>query len=263
MKILSSTILLLMALVAHAHGQRVLIAYFDNLPERDDVISKLQGTGLLSGPIDSFNIGTSTPTLAQLSNYDSVFVFNCCNPINNATAFGNNLADYVDGGGGLVLAEFGLGAGGGPEGRWLTGGYHPFIKGDSGFVPAFDSIGTRHVPGHQVLDGVATFSMGNWTGSHNTRPKAPGAINIADWAGGSPLVVEMPGYDGRIIGLNVYPPSSSLDPRFWNTSTNGARLMANAVGYVARVPEPNTGILLAILAACAGFASRRCCHRAQ
>ena len=257
MKRLFLAILLLLALVGHANGQRVLIAYFDNLPERNDVISKLQSTGLISGAIDSFNIGTSTPTLGQLVNYDSVFVFNCCNPINNATAFGNNLADYVDSGGGVVLAEFGLGAGGGPEGRWLTGGYHPFIKGDSGFVPAFDSIGTRHIPSHPTLNGVATFSMGNWTGSHNTRTLAPGAIDIADWTSGFPLVAEDPGHVGRIVGLNMYPPSNSLDPRFWNTSTNGARLMANAVDYVARVPEPATVWIAISAASAACFARQR------
>jgi hypothetical protein len=240
MKSFLATLFLSVMFVGSACGGDRLIAYLDNAEERDDVISKLLGTGLMSGSIDTFHLGSGTPALAHLLAYDSVFVFNCCNPIQDAVTFGNNLADYVDAGGGVVLADWGLGGAGGPAGRWRTGGYQPVVIGDSGYVPTFDTIGTRHFADHPILDGVATLAMGNWDGAYLTRPPAPGTTRIADWASGHPLIVEMPGFNGRIIGLNLYPPSSSLDPRFWNVSTDGDILMANAINYVARVPEPSS-----------------------
>lgn len=39
---------------------------------------------------------------------------------------------------------------------------------------------------------------------------------------------------GEIVGLNMYPPSSDAAPGGWNASTQGAKLMANALYYVAR-----------------------------
>ena len=68
-----------------------------------DVQSKVQGTNFFTS-VAAINVNTSTPTLADLQNYDSVLVFSDA-PFQNAAALGNNLFSYVNGGGGVVSAR--------------------------------------------------------------------------------------------------------------------------------------------------------------
>ena len=71
----------------------------------DDVAEVIDGTGKIEGAIDTFNIHDGTPTLGQLKSYDSVLVFTD-RTLKDPTLLGNNLADYVDSGGGVVLMTF-------------------------------------------------------------------------------------------------------------------------------------------------------------
>ena len=67
-----------------------------------DVQLKLSATGLF-GTVTTFDVATTTPLLSDLSSFDSVLVFSdrC---FANSTALGDTLAEYVDAGGGLVIA---------------------------------------------------------------------------------------------------------------------------------------------------------------
>src|SRR4051812_25900529 len=69
-----------------------------------EVQSKLVATGRFS-QVDTIDAGSTTPTLAQLLGYKSVLVWSD-SVFSDSTTFGNNLADYVDGGGGVVIAVF-------------------------------------------------------------------------------------------------------------------------------------------------------------
>lgn len=61
-----------------------------------------------------------------------------------------------------------------------------------------------------------------------------GTTLVAHWSDGQPLVGARDGpVGGRIVGLNFYPPSSDARGDFWDLTTDGARLMANALLYVA------------------------------
>ena len=70
----------------------------------NDVQAKIAGTGLISGSVDVLNVGSSTPTLAQLQAYDAVLFFSDAS-FADPTTFGNVLADYVDAGGGVVVCQ--------------------------------------------------------------------------------------------------------------------------------------------------------------
>ena len=48
----------------------------------------------------------------------------------------------------------------------------------------------------------------------------------------------MPGFAARIVGLNFFPPSSDARGDYWNTSTDGGVLMANALAHVMTPPGP-------------------------
>jgi hypothetical protein len=60
----------------------------------------------------------------------------------------------------------------------------------------------------------------------------PEAKLIAEWSNGVPLIVELPKGKGTVVGLNFFPPSCDTgDPRFWNSNSDGAISMANALAY--------------------------------
>src|SRR5207302_1685121 len=80
-----------------------------------DVHGKLVATHAF-GAVDAIDCGAMTPSLATLRNYDAVLVFNRAS-FADATALGNNLATYVDGGGGVVGAMM-ITNGNGPAGTF-------------------------------------------------------------------------------------------------------------------------------------------------
>ncbi len=102
--------------------------------------NELSAFGALT-TIDEFDTRTlfTTPTLAELNNYDVVLAYSNATPF-DPVALGDVLADYVDAGGGLVLANFTWTQGFGIEGRIVTTGYSPFTGGDVTPVPDSDSV---------------------------------------------------------------------------------------------------------------------------
>src|SRR5262249_17067498 len=154
-------------------------------------------------PID---VTSSTPTLAELENYDSVLVWNNF-PFADENALGDNLADYVDAGHGVVVATFANANSFFPSlgGRWASGGYDAIQPTTyTGFNPP--TLGTVAQPGHPIMAGVANFSGGNasW---HSDGGVTAGSSLIASWSDGSPLVAER---SNRDVGLNFFPPSSDI-----------------------------------------------------
>ena len=193
-----------------------------------DVSNKIRATGLI-GITDAVNASTSTPVLSTFKQYDAVLAFSDV-PWQNPVALGNVMADYADWGGGVVTTQFNYYANFSPnvllQGRWTSGNYGLIVPAGDVRTPL--SIGTRQYPNHPILAGVDTFSA--------NVPYAPrGAVTsdglrIADWTNGSPLVVVSRSRANR-VDLGMYPPSSSVIASFWDASTKGGRLMANALVY--------------------------------
>ncbi len=71
----------------------------------DDVVQSLMDAGDVSllYRIDELDASSSTPTLAQLSDYEAVLVYNHEAAYGDPEALGDVLADYVEDGGGVVL----------------------------------------------------------------------------------------------------------------------------------------------------------------
>jgi hypothetical protein len=210
-----------------------------------DVQSKIVGTGLISGSVDTFDLNAATPTLAQLQSYKAVLVFTDYQALDSA-ALGNVLSDYVDGGGGVVQATFAFSNELSIGGRWQTGNYSVFQLGDQSESVVL-TLGTIYDAGNPILNGVSSFNGGN-SSYYNTFPgMRAGAIRVADWSNGVPLIgTDVTSFNGRVAGLNFYPPSSDSRSDFWNSTTDGGLIMANSLNYVA-VPEPST-FVLAVLA---------------
>ncbi len=191
-----------------------------------DVQSKLEGTGQFSSvtPVD---VMFSTPTLAELEAYDAVLVWSDYG-FADTTTLGNNLADYVDDGHGVVVSVFANTDYGNLGGRWASGGYDA-MQLPAGAIYSEATLGSIAQPGHPILAGVASFDGGSASFRSNGG-LTPGTSLVANWSDGTPLVVEK---SSRDIGLNMFPPSSDAYYEGWLTGTQGAVLMANALSYVS------------------------------
>ena len=196
----------------------------------DDVQSKI-ALRMTNIQVDKFLVsaGNPVPTLAQLIQYRSVLVYSDA-PFNDATAVGNVLADYVDAGGGVVLATFAYNnTGDGLQGRLKTGGYLPFSTGTQNSGTPLTLVPT--LASHPVLNGVASFNGGSSSYHNSAIATNVGSELIATWSNGQPLVGTKGISQGRVVGLNFYPPSSAVSGDFWTASTDGGLLMANALKY--------------------------------
>jgi len=202
-----------------------------------DVRSKVRGTGVV-GIADTFNIALGTPTLSQLSAYDSVLVWTNFAP-QNAIALGNVLADYVDAGGGVVAAPLAQNLAVRITGRWA--GEYELLSASSGLVTGSASLGAEPYSFHPVTKNVDTFSGGTSSFRLSGTALNPGAFNVVQWSDGKPLAIASTRFFNR-MDLGFYPPSSTVHADFWNAATDGAQLMANALNATVK---PYIGIIAA------------------
>lgn len=195
----------------------------------DDVEAKLDATGLVAA--DTFLTTGGTPTLAELQSYDAVMIFTDAGAA-DPVAFGDNLGQYIDGGGAVVDATF-------TPNVPITGGFTAyelyFAAGQSNGANL--GIGTILEPGHQTLSGVSSFDGGT-ASFHNTAGTiAAGATVVAEYTTGAPLVIVQENVgpaNARRAFLNFYPPSIDARDDFWDANTSdGAILMANALNWTS------------------------------
>jgi hypothetical protein len=216
-----------------------------------DVQAKLNATGAFSS-VTTIDLKTTTPTLAQLQGYSAVLVYTDSGVLDGAT-LGNNLADYVDAGGGVVMAVFAV-ASVPIGGRFNSQDYYalePLNQAEPGNL----TLGTIHEIGSPLLTGVSSFNGGS-SSYYGTGNLNAAAVDVVDWSNGRPLIARRTISGHRRVDLNFYPPSSDARSDFWLAGTDGAKIMANALLYVAgssvSVPSLSSialaGLILLLLA---------------
>ena len=89
--------------VIHRHRSGPRYAIFGAVPDADnaDVKAKITGAGTISAAnVDVYSVATpnATPTLATLQQYSAILVYDDFE-FTDSTNLGNDLANYVDGGG--------------------------------------------------------------------------------------------------------------------------------------------------------------------
>jgi hypothetical protein len=192
-----------------------------------DVQSKLIASGQFS-TVDIIDASAVTPTVAQLQAYKAVLVWSNSS-FAGSVALGNNIDTYLRAGGGVVIAVFANTDPGDLElqGAWATNVDSPMtVLSQSEGVQL--TLGTIHVPGSPLLAGVTSFNGG--TSSYNDPGTlTPGAIDIADWSNGTPLIATKLINGSLVVALNFFPPSSDARADFWVASTGGTQLMVNAL----------------------------------
>ena len=197
-----------------------------------EVQAKLVASGLFN-TVDVINAAAATPSLQQLQQYDAVAVWSNTS-FQDPVALGDVLADYVDAGGGVLVAVFAtsLGTQGfALQGRWPTG-YEVILSG-SGSTTGNATLGNVLLPTHPIMNGVQTFDGGSSSFRPTQTVLAPGAIAIAEWSDGRILVAE--GANPKRVDLGFYMPSTDCYSHFWVASTDGDTLYSNALHHVATV----------------------------
>ncbi|PYK30801.1 MAG: PEP-CTERM sorting domain-containing protein [Verrucomicrobia bacterium] len=193
-----------------------------------EVQSKLVATGRFS-QVDTIDAGSTTPTLAQLLAYKSVLVWTDSG-FSDSTTFGNNLADYVDAGGGVVIAVFAdvfsyMG------GRFASSDYFAVEVGPNTSGTEL-TLGTVYEPASPLMAGVTSFDGGTSSFHDGSNIVQADAIRVADYSDGEPLIARRTINGNRRVDLNFFPPSSDSRSDFWVSSTDGVTIMANALEYV-------------------------------
>ncbi len=197
-----------------------------------DAQAKLMGTGFF-GSVDiiAVNTGQPVPTLAQLQQYDAIMTWSNTT-YNDAAALGTLFADYVDAGGGVVATVFANSTqtvGRFLTGRWQAEGYE-IIPAALGTTTGSATLGNILMPGHPILDGVNSFNGGTSGFRPTTTTLTTHGQKVAEWSDGKTLVAVSSTFPNR-ADLGMYPPSSDASAGWWASTTDGARLMANALLY--------------------------------
>lgn len=170
----------------------------------------------------------SIPTLQEIEDYDVLLVNTNYAPI-DPVALGDVLADYVDGGGGLVITQHSfLSTTFDIEGRIMDEGYSPFHSaGGAGLGDRTIDASTVSIPIHPIFNGTDIESLVLDNATYYSNPVlASGATALAyDTFGHAAIAINA---DGNIIGINTY------GEYFSNSTYLGAyKVIANSCLFVA------------------------------
>ena len=188
---------------------QVLIVYADPKPPTQ-FQTEIQAEPNVTA-VDVFDACVGTPTLGQLQQYSIVVPFGDTMFIDSDT-LGNNLADYVDGGGIVVqygFAHAGPGDPAGINGRWLTDGYNPYDYSEDLEVNPF-SLGAFNA-GHPLMVGVATL---NSNFANIVTPNAA-ATEVAQNSLGESLVAYPPVDTHTTVGVTAYVGTAAIQSGDW------------------------------------------------
>lgn len=224
------------------------------------------------GVVDIINTtpfgGGGTPTLATLQQYDAVLTWSNDSHANSET-LGDVMADYVDGGGAVVVAVFGNTSANVARqlrGRWLTGNYEIIPQGGGHIEGPVGptggaSIGFVHMsapfePAHPIFDGVVDARL-QWSDPPTTAPfgahRPASELLRADtrklsvWEDGK-TAVAISNLNPKRVDLGIHPVSNLVNAGYYDLAGDGDRLIANALFFAATVPEPATAGTVAVLA---------------
>ena len=162
--------------------------------------------------VDLFDATVGTPTLGQLQQYEIVVPFSN-SPFLDGDTLGNNLADYVDGGGIVVqhgFSHLGPGEPYGINGRWVSGNYNPYDYSENFAFNPF-TLGTFD-GGHPLMAGVTSLN----SDFQNIVTPAAGATEVAATNLATSLVAFRPVSGGHTtVGVTAYVGADATQSGDW------------------------------------------------
>lgn len=214
-----------------------------------DVQHAIIGTGLTPPQrVAMHDPSAYTPTAAELMKHHAVMVFTG-RPLADAALFGDNLATYLEAGGGVVLAgpalsnAIGMGVGGRFAQEYLPASKGPMVQAPGAVLRPLAGFNFLPGPidGHPVLYGMNNFAGGAARHVGGSQARA-GAQVIAQWNNGQIGVVvwEPPNpAHGRVVFLNLDPVSANCAAGGWEGDVD--QLLTRALLWSARLDQPVPG----------------------
>ena len=199
-----------------------------------DLQTKLTATGAFSS-VGFINANTGTPTLAQLKAYDAVAVYTY---LSVTVGFGDNLADYLEAGGGVVLFDYEAQETGSfaLKGRYQTQYTLSTPVASSSFLGTVVTLGTLLEPASPLLTGVVTFGYKGTFPYHlpTSAFNKNSPIVVAQYSDGTPAVIRGVVNGGRnLVEINGFGLSATGNSSYgWDIASDGAKLIRNALLYV-------------------------------
>jgi hypothetical protein len=195
-------------------------------------------------------------SLATLQAYDAVLVWTANLP---SSGLGDTLADYVDAGGGVVLATFDgwMEAQGYFPGRIHSPGYNPLTSPTTDAYQ-FSSLGA-YDPLHPIMSGVSALTSSFYNRDYFAVDAD--ATLVASWSTGRPLAAT--NASGDVVNITLFPNVVTHG----HATGNYDELFRNALAYaadplaVAAVPEAASIAIWGGLALTAGAIRWRREHR--
>ncbi|MFN5768331.1 MAG: hypothetical protein ACK5ZC_07850 [Pirellulaceae bacterium] len=205
-------------------------------------VTSLLATGQFAS-VQSHDVnGSGLPSLASLSGYDSILVYTSFAP-SDPVGLGNLLADYVDGGGHVVLGGYSFSAPWSVAGRIMSTGYSPFIPGAKG------SGGTSLVAvatGDPMLQSINLAAVQYGNAATNAKPTldTDAMVIAVDDLGVNRLARSG---SRAVVGLNFFPRGGNFN----GNNAEFYRLVANALEPLSPpppflIPEPSTCAIYAL-----------------
>lgn len=230
-----------------------VILLFSSDSFADDTVQLIQEQNKINNEtwlISTFNIANSTPSYAQLSNFDVLYIDTSSSAcLHDPVALGNVVELFFRTKGRLVLCCFSnldIDYGGcfvNLQGEFLEKGYHPLnvssvSVGDKGVF----SICSVYEPQHPIMNNVQSFYGRAFSGHVDCTQTSDSRV-ICSWACSGacevPLVVERNLQQGTIMALNMCSASSRAYENFWPYGQcDGAQLIYNTIKYVGTVQLP-------------------------
>jgi Abnormal spindle-like microcephaly-assoc'd, ASPM-SPD-2-Hydin/Secretion system C-terminal sorting domain len=214
---------------------KILILGAEQTAWIQDIQTKLQNTGQFA-EVDIQQIpsaGGSLPTLSQLQGYGSVMVFS---DYGVGAGLGTILAQYADGGGGVVVCMFCLGSAIAIDASFNNTTYNVITPGNYTEGTA-STIGTVSMPSHPIMNGVSSVNGGTESFRTTSTTLNGNGFVIASWNDGTIMVAARTAVGAlakaRRVDINMFPVSTAQYSGGWLPSTNGDILMANAMTWAA------------------------------
>ncbi len=178
-------------------------------------MSDLMASGLFDS-VDEFDAEGATPVLGDLTSYDAVLAYTNSTPADQS-ALGNVLADYVDGGGHLVICTYSFSTPWEITGRIMTAGYAPLTNlGTNGEVSGNLSA---VVPADPIFSGI---DLGSVSYFHNNNFAHPGldagATLLATDGAGINMIAR--NSSGNIYGVNLFPETGENNQEIFDLIAN-------------------------------------------